>query len=149
MHWDRDGMMVVRAELCDRLDTLQQAGARLTVRDFSAGMAQIRTLAAAYGLTPVVCLAEAFERVASESLAISGVLPTGRQLLTAFLAALNHDGMDAPFYRETRRVAAAAGRVASFRERERDAVASQPLEEPVMLGPRLICTRLRPFCLAS
>lgn len=57
-----DGMLVVRAELCDRLDTLQKAGDRIAVRDLAQGLSSIRTMAAAYGLAPVVCLAEAFER---------------------------------------------------------------------------------------
>ena len=57
-----DGMMVVRAELCERLDTLQQAAARMTVRDLGRGIGSIRTLAAAYGLAPVVSLADALER---------------------------------------------------------------------------------------
>ncbi len=62
MRWEHDGMNVVRAELCDRLDTLQQAGRRLEVRDLVQGLSSIRTMAAAYGMTPVVSLAEAFER---------------------------------------------------------------------------------------
>ena len=57
-----DGMMVVRAELCDRLDSLQRAAARMNVRDFSQRIGSIRTIAAAYGLAPVVRLADAFER---------------------------------------------------------------------------------------
>jgi hypothetical protein len=62
MHWDRDGMMLVRAELCDRLETLQQAGARMTTRDFLRGLGAIRTLAAAYNMEPVVRLADALDR---------------------------------------------------------------------------------------
>lgn len=62
MHWDHDGMMLVRAELCDRLDHLQETAARMTVRELVQGIATIRTLASAYGLTPVVNLAEAFAR---------------------------------------------------------------------------------------
>jgi len=57
-----DGMMVVRAELCDRLDSLQRAAARMNVRDFAQRIGTIRAMAAAYGLIPVVCLAEALER---------------------------------------------------------------------------------------
>ncbi len=57
-----DGLLVVRAELCDRLDTLQRAAERITVRDMMQGIATIRTLAGAYGLAPVVALAGAFER---------------------------------------------------------------------------------------
>lgn len=62
MRADHDGMMLVRAELCDRLDSLQRAAARLSVRDFSKSIGAIRTMAAAYGLAPVVCLADALER---------------------------------------------------------------------------------------
>ena len=62
MQSEHDGMMVVRAELCDRLDSLREAGARIEVRDLVKGLVSIRTMAAAYGMTPVVCLADAFER---------------------------------------------------------------------------------------
>jgi hypothetical protein len=57
-----DGMMVVRAELVDRLEALQQAMARASVRDLSQRIGAIRTMAAAYGMIPVVCLCEAFDR---------------------------------------------------------------------------------------
>jgi hypothetical protein len=57
-----DGLLVVRADLADRLDRLQQAAERLSVRDLMHGIATIRTLAGAYGLAPVATLAEAFER---------------------------------------------------------------------------------------
>ena len=62
MRADHEGMLVVRAELCDRLDSLQRAAARMNVRDFSKAIGSIRTMAAAYGLSPVVCLADALER---------------------------------------------------------------------------------------
>ena len=62
MRADHDGMQVVRAELCDRLDSLQSAAARISVRDFAQRIGAIRTMAAAYGLAPVVCLADALER---------------------------------------------------------------------------------------
>ena len=62
MHYESDGMMLVRAELVDRLDGLQKAAGRMAVRDFLQGIGTIRTMAAAYGLIPVVCLADAFER---------------------------------------------------------------------------------------
>ena len=57
MHWDDDGMMVVRADLCDRLDRLQLTAERMNVRDMVQGIGAIRTMAAAYGLAPVVILA--------------------------------------------------------------------------------------------
>lgn len=62
MRWDDDGMMVVKADLCDRLDALQGAAERLSVRDLARGIGAIRTTASAYGLGPVVSLADAFER---------------------------------------------------------------------------------------
>ena len=55
-------MMVVRADLCDRLDRLQRTAGRMTVRDLMQGIGTIRTIAAAYGLAPVASLADAFER---------------------------------------------------------------------------------------
>jgi len=62
MRADHDGMMLVRAELCDRLDSLQKAAGRVAVRDFAQRVGAIRTMAAAYGLVPVARLAEALER---------------------------------------------------------------------------------------
>ena len=62
MRDEADGMVVVRAELSDRLDSLQQAMARASVRDLSQRIGAIRTMAAAYGMIPVVCLCEAFDR---------------------------------------------------------------------------------------
>ena len=62
MRLNEDAMLVVRAELCDRLDLLQRRAERLTVREMAQGIAAIRTMAAAYGLMPVVSLAEALER---------------------------------------------------------------------------------------
>jgi hypothetical protein len=55
-------MMLVRAELCDRLDSLQRAAGRIAVRDLKQRLGAIRGMAAAYGLIPVVCIAEALER---------------------------------------------------------------------------------------
>jgi hypothetical protein len=62
MRTDLDGMMVVRADLCDRLDTLQKAAAKLTVREFMSQIGAIRTLALAYGLLPVAAIADALAR---------------------------------------------------------------------------------------
>ena len=62
MGYEHDGLLVVRADLCERLDRLQLAAERMNVRDLIRGIGTIRTLAAAYGLTPVVVLADAFER---------------------------------------------------------------------------------------
>lgn len=62
MRAELDGMLVVRGELCDRLDSLQQAFAGAGVRDFAQRLGAIRTMAAAYGMIPVVCLCDALDR---------------------------------------------------------------------------------------
>jgi hypothetical protein len=62
MRADHDGMLLVRAELCERLDALQKAAGKMAVRDFAQKLSGIRTMAAAYGLLPVVCIADAIER---------------------------------------------------------------------------------------
>jgi hypothetical protein len=62
MQWDQDGMLLVRADLCDRLDRLQRSAQRLTVRDMMQQISGIRTIAAAYGLVPLVDLSLALER---------------------------------------------------------------------------------------
>jgi hypothetical protein len=62
-----DGMMLVRAELCERLATLQNCVGRSTSASIHAQAETIRTLAAAYGLTPVARLAEALGRAARDA----------------------------------------------------------------------------------
>jgi hypothetical protein len=57
-----DGMLLVRADLCDRLDRLQAQAQRLAMRDLVQGIGAIRIMAAAYGIEPVERLALAFER---------------------------------------------------------------------------------------
>ena len=64
---DHDAMMFVRAELCERLDALRSYSERQGPRDFARTVAGISQLAAAYGLHPVVRLAEALERAARAS----------------------------------------------------------------------------------
>jgi hypothetical protein len=59
-------MMLVRAELCERLASLQTAAGRLSQRDFAESVSGIKRLAAAYGLSPVVRVAEALERGMAE-----------------------------------------------------------------------------------
>ena len=66
MRPEADGMTLVRAELCERLMGLQAAARRLSNRDFAASVEGIRSLAAAYGLTPVVRVADALERAVAE-----------------------------------------------------------------------------------
>jgi hypothetical protein len=66
MRMDNDAMMLVRAELCDRLEALQALSLRLAGSEFTTGVDALRNLAAAYGLTPVVRIAEALERAVYE-----------------------------------------------------------------------------------
>lgn len=66
MRAQADGMMLVRAELCERLASLQTAARRLNQREFAESVASIKSLAAAYGLTPVVRVADALERAVAE-----------------------------------------------------------------------------------
>jgi hypothetical protein len=63
---ESDGMMLVRAELCERLAGLQSAARRLSARDFAESLGSIKRLAAAYGLIPVVRVADALERAVAE-----------------------------------------------------------------------------------
>lgn len=63
---EADGLMLVRAELCERLASLQTAAKRLSQRDFAESVGAIKRLAAAYGLTSVVRVAEALERAVAE-----------------------------------------------------------------------------------
>jgi hypothetical protein len=81
MRPETDSMMLVRAELCDRLDSLQSAARHLSTRDFTGRVESIRTLAAAYGLLPVVRLAEALEHAIGESAGCEArACPTGLYL---------------------------------------------------------------------
>jgi hypothetical protein len=59
-------MMLVRADLCERLESLRALTRRCSTRDYVARVDSLRTLAAAYGLTPVVRLAEALEQSIGE-----------------------------------------------------------------------------------
>jgi len=67
MREDRDAMMLVRAELCERLALLQSYSRRTAARDAGDTLRGIRTLAAAYGLLPVVRLAEALENALADA----------------------------------------------------------------------------------
>ena len=67
MYAEQDMMMLVRAELCERLARLRSYSQRRGPRDFALTVAGIRDYAALYGLTPVVRLAEALERAARAS----------------------------------------------------------------------------------
>src|SRR3954454_7125030 len=69
MRADHDAMMLVRADLCERLATIQTLSKRVSTRDFAENIAGLRRLAAAYGMIPVVRLAEALDRAAAEGAA--------------------------------------------------------------------------------
>ena len=77
MRAEHDAMMLVRADLFDRLDSLQALSRRRSPDDFTADVDAIRSLAAAYGLIPVVRLAEARERAMFEE---AGACPTALYL---------------------------------------------------------------------
>jgi hypothetical protein len=66
MESGRDAMLVVRAELCDRLERVKCLSARSGAEEAAARVAAIRLYAAAYGLDPVVRLAEALERAMAD-----------------------------------------------------------------------------------
>lgn len=62
MRDNRDAMMVVRAELCDRLEQLRRLSGRASAHAFEQRLEGIRTLAGAYGLGAVARVAEAMQR---------------------------------------------------------------------------------------
>jgi len=66
MSVERDAMKVVRAELCERLAAMQACADRASLRDLAESIGTFRTLAAAYGMTPVVRLTEALEQAMAE-----------------------------------------------------------------------------------
>ncbi len=55
-------MIVIRAELCERLEALRRFSGRARPEDLAQSVVSLRRLAAAHGLTPVVRLSEAMER---------------------------------------------------------------------------------------
>ena len=59
---DHDGLMLVRADICERIEALAVAAGRTGTRDLSQGLTRVRMLAEAYGLAPIAALAVAFER---------------------------------------------------------------------------------------
>lgn len=66
---DCDGMGLVRADLCERLAAMRRLAARQG--DLDASIDAIRRLAAAYGLGPVVQLADAFDRAVRDGRGIA------------------------------------------------------------------------------
>ena len=65
MHRNRDAMMVVRAELSDRLDQLSHCARRAAPGDFERRLEGIISLAGAYGLQPVCRVGEAMRGAAA------------------------------------------------------------------------------------
>lgn len=65
MRDSREAMMVVRAELCERLEAMRTLSARASQADFANKAAGIRQLALAYGMAPVARLAEALQGAAA------------------------------------------------------------------------------------
>lgn len=61
MRHEHEAMKVVRAELCERIEALRLLSGRRGGESVES-IVSIRRLAAAYGLDPVVRLAEAIER---------------------------------------------------------------------------------------
>ena len=62
-----EGMMIVRAELCQRVAGLRTLSGRRGAAEFRTRLADIRGLALAYGLTPAVRLSDALDRAMAES----------------------------------------------------------------------------------
>ena len=62
MRQEHEAMKLVRADLCQRFEALQRFSARRGGGDRVESIVTIRRLAAAYGLDPVVRIAEAMER---------------------------------------------------------------------------------------
>ncbi len=63
MRSDQDAMLLVRADLCERLEAIRSLGAD-RAGNVAMELTRIRTLAAAYGLEPVVRLADAWRHAA-------------------------------------------------------------------------------------
>jgi hypothetical protein len=62
MYDERDAMKLVKAELCERLARMQNFSKRTSQNTFAESIGAFRTMAAAYGLEPVVRLVDALER---------------------------------------------------------------------------------------
>ena len=59
-------MLVVRAELCERLASLQAMAGQRSAREFAQSVESLKRLAALYGMIPVVRVAAALERAVAE-----------------------------------------------------------------------------------
>ena len=56
-----DSLMMVRADMVDRLERLHAALPRLTHGEIASSVDEVRSIARSYGLMPVAALASAFE----------------------------------------------------------------------------------------
>lgn len=77
---DQEAMMLVRAELSERLEALRGVSRRGSAADFSRRVSAMRMVAAAYGMIPVVRLTEALESAVRESGSQVGACHTGLYL---------------------------------------------------------------------
>jgi hypothetical protein len=66
MRDERDAMMLVRAEMCERLSHMQSSAKSVSLRDLAESVGTLRNLASTYGMTPVVRLVEALERAMAQ-----------------------------------------------------------------------------------
>jgi hypothetical protein len=66
MHAGNDAILLVRADLSERLASLRAQSRRASERDFTDAVETIRRIAAAYGLVPVARLAEALGHAAAD-----------------------------------------------------------------------------------
>ncbi|MEA3033128.1 MAG: hypothetical protein QOH86_1144 [Sphingomonadales bacterium] len=66
MHAGNDAILLVRADLSERLESLRAQSRRASARDFTDAVETIRRIAAAYGLVPVARLAEALGHAAAD-----------------------------------------------------------------------------------
>ncbi|MEA3060234.1 MAG: hypothetical protein QOJ94_15 [Sphingomonadales bacterium] len=66
MHAGNDAILLVRADLSERLESLRAQSRRASERDFTDAVETIRRIAAAYGLVPVARIAEALGHAAAD-----------------------------------------------------------------------------------
>jgi hypothetical protein len=66
MHAGNDAILLIRADLSERLESLRAQSRRASQRDFTDAVETIRRIASAYGLVPVARLAEALGHAAAD-----------------------------------------------------------------------------------
>jgi hypothetical protein len=70
-----DGLMVVRAQLCDRIDAIAAELAQLSPSQVAARIDEVRCVARDYGLVPVEAIAQGLESALSGLTACASVRP--------------------------------------------------------------------------